>query len=99
VLEGRAGALCFGGARADARIAQYGAAPVSELTSIDRAPSSGYVDAARVLAGFGYVMRVRYADGVHFAAIRVVHVATDFVLFDFAFQGQIGSPELLRATP
>jgi hypothetical protein len=42
---------------------------------------------------------VQYADGVHFAAIRVVHVATDFVLFDFAFQGQVGSPELLRATP
>lgn len=99
VLERRDGALWFRAARADARIAQYGAAPVSELTSIDRAPSSGYVDAARVLAGFGYVMRVRYADGVHFAAIRVVHVATDFVLFDFAFQGQIGSPELLRATP
>jgi hypothetical protein len=99
VLERRDGMLWFRAARADVGIAQYASAPVSELTSIDRAPITGYADTARVLAGFGYVIRVRYADGVHYAAIRVVHVATDFVLFDFAFQRQVGSPELSRGTP
>lgn len=100
ILEHRSdGALWLRAARGDVRIAQYGMVPVSELTSIDRAPSVGYVDAVRVMAGFGYAVRVQYADGVHYAAIRVVHVATDFVLFDFAFQSQIGSPELMRAEP
>jgi hypothetical protein len=100
VLERRAdGALWLRATRADVRIAQYGVTPVSELTSIDRAPSTGYGDAARMLAGYGYVIRAQYADGIHFAAIRVVHVATDFVLFDFAVQSQVGSGELARAAP
>ena len=100
VFERRAdGTLWFQVARADVGIAQYGLAPVSELTSIDRAPTTGYGDAVRAQSGYGYVFRVPYADGVHFAAVRVVHVATDFVLFDFAFQGQVGSGELSRATP
>jgi hypothetical protein len=99
VLERRDGALWFRATRADVSVAPYGVVPVSELTSIDRAPTSGYAGAARALAGFGYVVRVRYADGVHFGAIRVVHVSTDYVLFDFAFQPQVGSGELSRATP
>ena len=102
ILEHRSdGALWLRASRGDVRIAQYGSVPVSELTSIDRAPvsSAAYSDAVRVMAGFGYAVRVQYADGLHYAAIRVIHVAADFVLFDFAFQNQIGSPELLRATP
>lgn len=100
VLERRSdGALWFRAARTESRIAQYGTSPVSELTSIDRAPSTGYGDAARAVAGYGYVVRVQYADGVRFAAIRVVHVSTDYVLFDFAFQSLAGSAELLRMAP
>jgi hypothetical protein len=99
VLERRDGALWFRAARSDVRLAPFGASPVSELTSIDRAPVAGYVDAARVLAGHGYVFRIQYADGVRVAAIRAVHVANDYVLFDFAFQSRSGSGELLRATP
>ena len=100
VLERRTdGQLWLRASRGDVRVAPYGIAPVSELTSIDRAPTTGYGDAARMLAGYGYVIRVQYADGLHFAAVRVVHVATDFVLFDFAFQGQVGSGELARAAP
>ena len=96
VLERRSDGLWFRAARTESRVAQYGVTPVSELSSIDRAPVSGYVDAARVSAGFGYVFRVQYADGTRYAAVRVVHVATDYVVFDFAFQSQSGSPELLR---
>jgi hypothetical protein len=97
VLERRDGALWFRAARSEARVALYGVSPISELTSIDRAPTIGYADSARVLAGFGYVFRVQYADGIRYAAIRVVHLAADYVLFDFAFQSQSGNAELLRA--
>jgi hypothetical protein len=97
VLERRTdGALWFRAARVESRIAQYGVSPISELTSIDRAPASGYGDAVRVSAGYGYVVRIQYADGVRYAAIRVVHAATDYVVFDFAFQSQSGSAELSR---
>jgi hypothetical protein len=100
VLErGGDGTLSFKARRAEVRIAPYGVAPVSELTTIDRAPNIGYVETARAVAGYGYVVRVQYADGVHYAAIRIVHVAADYVLFDFAFQSQPGSLELLRAKP
>jgi hypothetical protein len=96
VLERRVDGLWFRAARAQARVTQYGTSPVSELTSIDRAPAGGYTDAVRVMAGFGYVFRVQYSDGVRFAAIRVVHVSADYVLFDFAFQSLSGSGELMR---
>lgn len=99
VLERRADGLWFRAARAEARVMQYGVAPVSELTSIDRAPATGYGDAVRVSAGYGYVFRMQYNDGVRYAGVRVVHVATDYVLFDFAFQSQSGNGELLRMPP
>lgn len=100
VVERRAdGSLWFRAARAEARVAPYSVAPISELTSIDQAPAAGYADAARAIAGHGYVVRVQYADGVRFAGIRVVHVASDYVLFDFAFQSRTGSGELLRVAP
>lgn len=97
--RGGDGMLAFKARRAEVRIAPYGVAPVSELTTIDRAPSIGYAETARAVAGYAYVVRVQYADGVHYAAIRVVHVSADYVLFDFAFQSQPGSLELLRAAP
>ena len=93
------GTLWLTARRSDVRIAPYGVSPVSELTSIDRAPTTGYVESARAVAGYGYVVRVQYTDGTHYAALRVVHVATDYVLFDFAYQTQVGSVELLRAGP
>jgi hypothetical protein len=99
VLERRDGALWLRAARTDVQIAAYGASPVSELTSIDRAPVVGYGDAVRVQAGYGYVARTKYADGTHVAALRVIHVAADYVLFDYAYQPLAGSPELSRAAP
>ena len=63
---------------------------------MDRAPVTGYGESVRVAAGYGYVFRVQYPDGIRYAGIRVVHVATDYVLFDFAFQTQSGSAELSR---
>ncbi|MEX2153499.1 MAG: hypothetical protein WD825_09180 [Gemmatimonadaceae bacterium] len=98
VLERRSdGALWFRAARPETRVMQYGVSPISDLTSIDRAPVAGYVDAARVMAGFGYVFRVQGGDGVRYAAVRVLHTTTDYTLFDFSFQSQVGNVELLRA--
>jgi len=97
VLERRPdGALWFRAARPEARVTQYGASPISDLTAIDRAPMAGYGDAARVSAGYGYVFRLQYADGVRYAAVRVLHATTDYALFDFSFQSQVGNGELLR---
>ena len=96
VLERRDGRLYFRALRTESRLALYGVAPISELASVDRAPAIGYGESAVVMAGYGYVFRVQYADGTRYAAIRVVHVAQDYVLFDFAFQSQIGNAELLR---
>jgi hypothetical protein len=96
VLERRDGALWFRAPRSESRVALYGVSPISELTSMDRAPTAGYTESHPVRAGFGYVFRVQYADGVRYAGIRVVHVAADYILFDFAFQSQSGNPELLR---
>ena len=96
VLERRTDGLWFRAGRAGAGVTQYGTSAVSELTSIDRAPATGYVDAVRVQAGYGYVFRMQYSDGVRYAAIRAVHVSADYVLFDFAFQSRSGSGELLR---
>jgi hypothetical protein len=98
VLERRDGALWLRAARAEARIAMYGVSPVSELWSIDRAPVTGYGDAIKVLAGYGYVARLQHADGVRHAALRIVHVSADYVLFDFALQTQVGSTELRVAS-
>ena len=96
VLERRDGALWFRAPRAESRVALYGVSPVSELSSIDRAPTVGYGESVHVMAGYGYVFRIQYGDGTRYAAIRVVHVAADYVLFDFAFQSQSGNAELSR---
>lgn len=75
----------------------YSSQPVAELTSIDRAPSAGFNGAAmQVQPGFAYVFRVVNADGVHFAAVRVAFVASDYVVFDWAYQTAVGNPELSR---
>jgi len=99
VVERRADGLWARATRADVRLVRYGSSAVSELTTIDRAPTTGYSDAVKLEAGYGYVVRLQYADGLHFAAIRTVVVSNDFALFDCAFQPQVGSGELARATP
>jgi len=75
----------------------YGNTPVTDLTSIDRAPSTGYSSATiQAVPGFAYVFRVQKADGVHFAAARVAYVATDYVVFDWSYQSATGNVELSR---
>ncbi|HEV8216002.1 MAG TPA: hypothetical protein VGP95_09215 [Gemmatimonadaceae bacterium] len=97
VVRHNDGTLWFQPARAGATMGLYANAPVNGLTSIDRAPSTGYSSATiQAVPGFAYVFRVQKADGVHFAAARVAYVATDYVVFDWSYQSAVGNAELSR---
>ena len=91
------GSLWFAPARASVTMMLYSTTPVADLTSIDRAPSTGYASVStEALPGFAYVFRLQKADGIHFAAIRVAFVTTDYVVFDWSYQSAPGNAELSR---
>jgi hypothetical protein len=78
-------------------MALFGSTPVIDLTSIDRAPSTGYSSATiQAVPGFAYIFRIQKADGVHFAAARVAYVAADYVVFDWSYQSAPGNAELSK---
>ena len=92
------GSLWFAPARTGVTIALYSTKPVAELTSIDRAPATGFSGVTiEALPGYAYVFRLTKADGVHFAAIRVAFVTSDYIVFDWAYQNGPGNAELSRA--
>jgi hypothetical protein len=92
------GSLWFAPARAGVTMALYSTQPVSDLTSIDRAPSTGFGNVTiEAVPGFAYVFRVVRADGVHFAGIRVDFRTTDYVVFDWSYQTAPGNAELSRS--
>ena len=89
------GSLWFAPARADVTMGLYSTSPVTDLTSIDRAPASG-LDAVSIeaLPGFAYVFRTKKTDGVHFAGVRVDYIGPNYVVFDWSYQSAIGNAEL-----
>ena len=91
------GTLWFKPARADVSIATYGNAPVPDLTAIDRAPTATLANASiSAVPGYGYVFSTRKSDGVHYGALRVAYVATNYVVFDWSYQSAVGNVELSR---
>jgi hypothetical protein len=91
------GTLWFTPARSAVTIALYSSKPITDLTSIDRAPASGFGSGPiQAVAGFGYVVRIVKADGVHYAGVRVAYVAKNSVVFDWSYQSGPGNPELNR---
>jgi hypothetical protein len=91
------GSLWLTPARAGVAMTLYSATAVSDLTSVDHAPSTGFAtSASEALAGFAYVFRMQKLDGIHFAAARVAFVTNDYVVFDWSYQNGIGNPELSR---
>ncbi len=85
-------------AQSSTTVAPYTAGAVPSLTSVDRAPSAGYSAAGvQALPGHAYVFRIVKPDGVHFAAVRVGFVTSDYVVFDWSYQSAGGNPELNRA--
>lgn len=83
--------------RAGTEVALYGNQPVEDLTSIDVAPETGYARSAiQALPGYGYVFRMVERDGYYwFGAIRVTHVSSGYLIFDWSYQTDPGNPELL----
>ena len=82
--------------RTDVLIVQYSPGPIDDLTSIDIAPEFGYGRAAiQALARHGYVFEMPGGDQfARFGAIRVTHVGTDHIVFDWSYQTDPGNPEL-----
>ena len=92
------GSLWLAPARSGVTLAMYASTPVADLTSIDRAPATGFASTAlQAIPAYAYVFRLEKPDGVHYAAVRVAYVATDHVVFDWSYQSGIGNPELNRA--
>ncbi len=84
--------------RSNTQVQQIGTTPISDLTSIDVAPETGYSHTA-VLAkpGFGYVFQMNEGDGFfRYGAVRVVALGTNYVVFDWSYQTDPGNPELVR---
>jgi hypothetical protein len=97
IVQRSDGTLWLTPARSTVTITLYSTKPIGDLTSIDRAPSTGFgATAIQALPGFGYVVRITKTDGVHYAGIRVAYVAKDYVVFDWSYQSGAGNPELNR---
>ena len=89
------GSLWFSPARTGVTMALYSTTPVTDLTSIDKAPASGFgAVSIEAVPGYAYVFRVQKADGIHFAAARVAFVTANYVVFDWAYQSAVGNAEL-----
>ena len=89
------GTLWFKPARTDVLMATYGNAPVTDLTSIDRAQVGALFNVTiEAVPGYGYVFSTRKSDGVHYAAIRVAYVAQNYVVFDWSYQSAVSNVEL-----
>jgi len=83
--------------RAGTKVALYGNAPVTDLTSIDAAPVNGFGRAGlEALPGWGYVFEMDGGDGfARFGALRVTHAGKTFIIVDWSFQTDPGNIELL----
>lgn len=84
----------------------YSDIPVEDLTSIDFAPCFPAPSPQNCFSyspipieaspGFAYVFEMDGGDEfLRYAALRVTHVGTEFMIFDWAFQTDPGNPELL----
>lgn len=90
------GALFMVPQRTGTEVAVYGSTPVSDLTSIDYAPDSGYsASAIEAVPGYGYVFQMDGGDGYYrYGAVRVTDVSPDYIIFDWSYQTDPGNPEL-----
>src|SRR5262249_16722130 len=92
------GSLWFAPARAAVTLMLYSTTPVAELTSVDRAPATGFNNLRiEAVPGYAYVFRITKNDGVHYAAVRVAFRTSDYVVFDWSYQNAPGNAELNRA--
>ncbi len=91
------GSLWLTTVRTGTSVVLYSADPVQDLTSIDVAPVGGYVTGAiEAVAGYAYVFETQLSDGLHYGAVRVTRVGSDYIILDWAYQTDFGNPELRR---
>jgi hypothetical protein len=84
-------------ARGGSNVRVYQATSVPDLSAIDIAPPSGYAGTAvEAKPGLAYVFQLQETDGMHYAALRVQFVTSDFIVFDWAYQDGAGNPELYK---
>jgi hypothetical protein len=92
------GSFWLSPARSGATVTLYASSPVPDLTSIDRAPPTGFASTAlQAQPGYAYAFRLQKTDGTHFAAVRVAYVGASYVVFDWSYQSAPGNAELNRA--
>lgn len=82
--------------RTGTRVALYGNTPVEDLTSIDIAPETGFSAVPiQAVPMWAYVFEMDGGDGyARYGALRVTHVGTDYMIFDWSYQTDPGNPEL-----
>jgi len=77
------------------QIQLYSTSPVSDLTSIDFAPDTGYTrNMIQAVPGYAYVFQIVEGTTLRYGALRVTHVGRDYLIFDWSFQTDPGNPEL-----
>jgi hypothetical protein len=99
-LEKRAdGLLYFVPRRSDVALTLYSQDPVADLTSIDIAPLDNSFGTAAISAapGYAYVFRIGPVGSANYAAVRVSHVGSDYVILDWSYQSAQNNPELIVA--
>ncbi|HET7025121.1 MAG TPA: hypothetical protein VFI39_07965 [Gemmatimonadales bacterium] len=71
--------------------------PVTDVNDIHYAPASGYdTTSVQATPGTGYIFQMNGGDGfLRYGAVRVSHVGTDFLILDWAYQSDPGSPMLV----
>ena len=96
LVDDAAGTIFLEPIRTGTRVALYSASPIDDLTSIDLAPAAGYSTVGITAEpGFGYVFEMDGGDGfVRYGGLRVTHVGTDFIIFDWSYQTDHGNPDL-----
>lgn len=92
------GSFWFHPGQTSVQMMLYSTAPVTDLTSIDRVPVSGFGNVnIEAVPGFMYLFRMSKADGVHYGAVRVAYAGADHIVVDWAYQSDAGNPDLSRA--
>jgi hypothetical protein len=101
-----AGRLLLTPVRSGTGVEFYSNTPVEDLTSIDFAPCFPAPSPQNCFSyspipieaspGFAYVFEMDGGDGfLRYGALRVTHVGSEYLIFDWAFQTDPGNPELL----
>ncbi|MEO8880291.1 MAG: hypothetical protein ABI446_07805 [Gemmatimonadaceae bacterium] len=91
------GSLWMTTVRSGTGVVLYSQNPVDDLTSIDVAPLNGYLTGSiEAVTGYAYVYETNLSDGLHYGAVRVTAVGSNYIIVDWAYQTDYGNPELRR---